>query len=78
MDTHISQTAPLTHREFGRRIGVSESMASRLRRGHRLPSVRTVRRIQREFGIPYDELHRACELGGPAFGQLLDRYTDRA
>ena len=43
--------AAITNYEFGRRIGRSESMASRIRAGRRRPGADTRDAIVREFGL---------------------------
>lgn len=64
---------PMTNQTLGDRIGVSHSMASRIRNGHRLPSTRTLREIHREFGVPLDELMDAHTKGAAEFGILMRR-----
>lgn len=61
----------LTNEEFGKRIGVTHSMASRLRAGKRLPSVTVLRSISREFGIPAKDLLDAHNRGAGEFGALI-------
>lgn len=61
----------VTNDAFASRIGVSHSMASRIRNGRRLPSVRTLDAIHREYGIPLETLHRAHLAGPDAFGALM-------
>lgn len=63
----------LTNDQLGERLGVSHAMASRLRNGRRLPSVKVMDAIHREFGIPVDELHQAYLAGSEVFGRLLTR-----
>ena len=65
--------ATISNEEFGRRVGVSHSMASRMRSGVRLPGVRTMARISKEFGIPLEELVAKHEEGPEAFGAMLRR-----
>lgn len=52
-----------TAKEFGDRIGISKSMASRLLSGDRRASVGTLYAIHREFGIPAEDLVRAYVRG---------------
>lgn len=66
----------LSNDELGRRIGVSHSMASRIRNGRRLPSTRTLARICQEFDIPLPEAHQAYECGPLEFGLLVSRAVD--
>lgn len=63
--------AVLTNREFGDRIGVSPSMASRIRNGDRLPSLRVLQAIHEEFGTPVDKLLGEASQGPEQFGQLV-------
>lgn len=60
-----------TNRELGAKIGVSPSMASRLRNGKRRPSLATVRRISRELDIPLERLVTAHGNGAKATGKLI-------
>lgn len=62
---------PITNDQLGERLGVSHAMASRLRNGKRLPSIRVIDAVHREFGIPVDDLHGAYLEGSAAFGELL-------
>lgn len=61
----------MTNSELGRRIGVSHSMASRIRNGKRLPGTQVVAALNVECGIPLDELMRAHGEGPAAFGKLV-------
>lgn len=61
----------MSNKEFGRRVGYDHTMVSRLRSGHRLPSVDKMEAISREFGIPWSDLLEAYRQGAPAFGRLL-------
>lgn len=65
----------MTNAEFGRRIGVHFTTASRMRRGQRRPSVAVMLKIGTEFGIPDNELMRAHVKGASHFARLLRRYT---
>ena len=67
----------LSNKELGDRIGVSHSMASRIRNGRRLPGTRTLDRIHRELGIPLLDLMDAHRAGAPAFGRLLSEHLHR-
>lgn len=64
-------TGGMTNQQFADAIGCHHSMASRLRAGLRLPSVATMARISREFGIPIETLVAAHEKGAEDFGLLL-------
>lgn len=61
----------LSNEDFGARIGVGHSMASRIRGGQRLPGTRTLHAIHREFGIPLEDLLEAHARGRVAFGELI-------
>lgn len=67
----MSQDGKLTNRELGDAIGVSPSMASRIRNGSRLPSVDGLRRISKEFDLPLDTLVLAHGRGAEHFGELM-------
>lgn len=67
----------ITNEEFGNRIGVSHSMASRIRNGRRLPGTQVLWAIHREFGIPVEELMAAHQDGPTAFGELISGRVDR-
>jgi len=61
----------MTNQEFGERVGVTHSMASRIRSGHRLPSTGVLVRIHEQFGVPLQELMDAHQNGCEAFGRLI-------
>lgn len=61
----------MSNQELGRRIGVTHSMASRIRNGERLPGTQTLYRIHQELGIPLEDLFRAHGEGPEAFGALI-------
>ena len=63
----------LSNEQFGNRVGVTFTMASKLRRGKRLPSVNTLLRIRDEFDISADALLDAYAEGAEAFSGLLER-----
>lgn len=68
----------MTNEEFGHKIGVGHSMASRIRNGQRLPGTQTLHAIHREFGIPLEELLAAHARGRRAFGTLIrERLSSR-
>jgi transcriptional regulator with XRE-family HTH domain len=68
-------TERMTNVEFGRRVGCSHSMASRIRSGNRLPGLDLMNRISEEFGISIAALVRARAAGPAAMADLLDRRT---
>lgn len=61
----------LTNEQFGERVGVHFTMASRLRNGMRLPSVGTLRRIVKEFDLDVNEALGAHGKGSAEFGRYL-------
>jgi transcriptional regulator with XRE-family HTH domain len=61
----------LTNQEFGDKVGVGHSMASRIIRGKRLPGTRTIHRIHASFDIPLEDLLMAHDEGAEAFGELI-------
>lgn len=62
---------PISNRELGHRIGVSPSMASRLRNGHRTPSMPVLRRLVKAFDLSLDDAVRASSEGAVAFGRFV-------
>lgn len=61
----------LTNEQFGERVGVHFTMASRLRNGMRLPSVTTLSNITREFNLDPQDALEAYRGGAEAFGRFL-------
>lgn len=61
----------MSNTEFGRRIGVSHSMASRIRSGDRLPSRKVALAMHREFGWPLDVILDTAEEGPEEFGRFV-------
>jgi transcriptional regulator with XRE-family HTH domain len=47
--------------DFGRRVGVHFTMASRLRNGHRVPSPQTMLAIKKAFSLTADEVNAMLE-----------------
>lgn len=66
----------MTNEEFGRRIGVGHSMASRLRSGDRAPGPDTMRRICAEFQIPVREMLDCRALGPECTGELIRKRLE--
>lgn len=61
-------------------VGISHSMASRIRAGQRLPGINTIERISVAYGIPLKTLLAARRKGAeelketgacPTFGELI-------
>lgn len=61
----------MTNLEFGERVGCSESMASRLRSGDRLPGREQLGRIVAEFELNQEEAFAAYTAGRMAFGKYV-------
>ncbi len=61
----------ITNVEFGRRVGCSHSMASRIINGHRLPSIDVIERIRAEYDVDLDAMLDARRQGAQAFGVLM-------
>lgn len=61
----------LTNEQFGERVGVHFTMASRLRNGMRLPSVSTLRKIVDEYDLDINEALAAHGKGSAEFGRYL-------
>ena len=57
-----------TNQEFGDSIGVSSSMASRIRNGHRLPGVNTLTLLSIYLNADLAHLHAAYSQGSRVFG----------
>lgn len=61
----------MTLLEFGTRVGIDFTYASRLKNGKRLPSAYVMDRIAAEFNISAKALLEAHSDGPEAFGELL-------
>lgn len=61
----------MTNKQLGDLLGVSPSMASRLRHGQRQPSLKTVLAACHSLHIPTMLAFSACLQGSEAFGDLL-------
>ncbi len=59
-------------------MGVSSSMASRVRNGKRLPGTTVLNRLHENLAIPLDDLMAAHKAGPVRFGQLVTQYAGRA
>lgn len=67
----------LSNEEFGRRVGISHSLASRIRTGTVRLTLRQIARISAEFGIPVDELVAASLGDGGRQAELLAKAAPR-
>ena len=65
----------MTNAEFGKRIGVTESYASYIRRGERKPSANVLVELIDAFDFDARELMRAYRAGGDALRVFFDRHT---
>lgn len=71
MTTH--QTRPTTSAQFASTVGIHYSMASRLRAGHRRPSLDLLIRIIDEYGLDINEAVHAAHAN--EFGKYLDEHV---
>lgn len=62
----------MTNEELGKRIGVTHSMASRMRGGNRLPGIDTMQRIRTEFNADWDVMMAKRGEGPAAFAAYLE------
>lgn len=67
----------LSNEEFGRQVGISHTMASRLRAGTVRPSLKLVGRISARLAIPLGDLAAACLEGGDQQAELLAAVAPR-
>lgn len=67
----------LSNEEFGRQVGISHTMASRLRAGTVRPSLKLVGRISAKLAIPLGDLAAACLEGGDQQAELLAAVAPR-
>lgn len=67
----------LTNKQIGDMIGVSDSMASRLCSGERLPSAETLSNIVVQFGIDANRAIEAYQKGMEYFGPWFVRELDQ-
>ncbi len=67
----------MTNEQFGARAGVSESMASRLRNGQRLPGAGVLSNIIQEFDLDPAAVFKAYSSGAEAFSAYLKEYVFR-
>lgn len=62
----------MTNEQLGTLIGVTFSMASRLRSGDRLPGTDTMEKVRDKLGISLDRQFAARSKGGTAYADLLN------
>lgn len=65
-----------TNKEFGDSIGVSSSMASRIRNGHRLPGANTLTQLSIYLNADLAHLHAAYSQGSRVFGAEVRRFLE--
>lgn len=63
----------VTNQQFADKVKCHMSMASRLRSGERLPSIRLMFRISRAYRIPLNDIRAAYEKGEEEFSLFLKR-----
>lgn len=68
-------TKKMTSRRLGELIGRSESYASLLRRGKRMPSTQVVLALVRVFDLDRADVLDALAEGPESFGRLVDRVA---
>jgi transcriptional regulator with XRE-family HTH domain len=66
-----------TNVDFAEKVGVHFSMASKLRHGHRAPSLPTLINIRDAYSLPGDELLDASRGGPETFGEYLRMHVFR-
>lgn len=71
--TKTKARRPATLIEFADTVGIHHSMASRLRSGHRSPSLMLLAKIADTYGLDMAKAAKAAAAG--EFGPYLDRYV---
>lgn len=67
----------MTNEEVGKRIGLTYSAVSRLRRGERLPSIEVMVAVSREFGWDVaDQVKVRTSQGARMYSALLNEYIN--
>lgn len=67
----MAASTEISNPDFAVGAGVSESMASRLLNGKRLPSISVMNQIEKSFGIDIASQTAAYAKGADAYGKLL-------
>lgn len=67
----------VSNMEFAQEVGIHFSMASKLRHGHRAPSLETLLKIKKRYGLPADDILDAAAGGPEAFGAYLRKQVFR-
>lgn len=68
----------VSNTEFARAVGCHYTLSSRLRNGHRLPSVEMLNRIRRAYNLDADEMLAAYEAGSNQFARYLREHIFEA
>jgi transcriptional regulator with XRE-family HTH domain len=61
----------VSNNEFARAVGCHFTLSSRLRNGHRRPSVEMLNRIKKAYDLDADEMLSAYEAGTQEFAEYL-------
>jgi transcriptional regulator with XRE-family HTH domain len=69
---------PVSNNEFAKAVGCHYTLSSRLRNGHRRPSVEMLNRIRKAYDLDADDLLSAYEAGPEDFAQYLRRHVFEA
>lgn len=64
----------VTNEEFGAEIGVSFTMASKIRSGSRRPSIKVMSQISQKYHLPLIELVEAHAKGGTEVAKYLHEH----
>jgi transcriptional regulator with XRE-family HTH domain len=67
----------MTNRQFAEKIGVTESYASLIRAGKRLPGAAALVEIATVFGLDANDLFDAYRKGAKAMAELLEEQLPR-
>jgi transcriptional regulator with XRE-family HTH domain len=67
----------MTNEALADKLGISRSMASRIRNGQRLPGVATILALYREFNISPLAMLLAYTEGPAVFGRLVSNAVDK-
>lgn len=77
----IRKTLGISQRDFGKKIGISDTAVSKLESGERNPSEQTLKSICREFNVDYFWLTEGADvdmfmkLPNTLMGKLSERYN---
>lgn len=68
----------VSNNEFAKAVGCHYTLSSRLRNGHRRPSVDMLNRIRKAYHLPADEVLSAFEEGPEEFSKYLRDHVFEA